>query len=220
MRKGMKGVIVLRSLNKYFIHWGHNAERFGRCHHTLLTVWSMYWKDGVRWHLSYLFLLWPHCMKYLLSVWSMMTPSKPFRIVTSMYEIFIEWTEYDDTFHTFSYSEVTMRKGLKGVPLQILHTVSSQWKKVWKVSSYSIHLSFLFSLWPHCMKYLLRGWSTMTPFKPILIVISLYEIFIEGMEYDDTFQTFVIVLHPFNKNFSQWSHNEQRYERYHRIPSP
>jgi hypothetical protein len=40
------------------------------------------------------------------------------------------------------------------------------------------------------MKDLLRGWSTMTPFKPILIVISLYEIFIEGMEYDDTFQTF------------------------------
>jgi uncharacterized membrane protein YqhA len=61
----------------------------------------------------------------------------------------------------------------------------------------------------------------MTPFKPIIIVISLYEIFIEGMEYDDTFQTFshlhiyytqvtmrkdlkaVIVLHPLNKYFIQ-----------------
>jgi hypothetical protein len=35
-----------------------------------------------------------------------------------------------------------------------------------------------------------EGWSMMTPFKPILIVPSLYEVFIEGMEYDDTFHTY------------------------------
>ena len=29
----------------------------------------------------------------------------------------------------------------------------------------------------------------MTPFIPFLIVTSLYEEFIEGMEYDDTFHT-------------------------------
>jgi hypothetical protein len=38
--------------------------------------------------------------------------------------------------------------------------------------------------------YLLKGWSMMTPFTPFLIVTSLYEVFIEGMEYDDTFHTF------------------------------
>jgi hypothetical protein len=37
--------------------------------------------------------------------------------------------------------------------------------------------------------YLLREWSTMTPFIPLLIVTSLTEVFIEGMEYDDTFHT-------------------------------
>jgi hypothetical protein len=30
----------------------------------------------------------------------------------------------------------------------------------------------------------------MTPFIPFLIVTSLYEVFIEGMEYDDTIHTF------------------------------
>ena len=29
----------------------------------------------------------------------------------------------------------------------------------------------------------------MTPFIPFLIVTSLYEVYIEGMEYDTTFQT-------------------------------
>jgi hypothetical protein len=45
-----------------------------------------------------------------------MTPFKPFLIVTSLYEISIDWTEYDDTFHVnTSYNEVTTRKGMKGV---------------------------------------------------------------------------------------------------------
>jgi hypothetical protein len=66
------------------------------------------------------------------------------------------------------------------------------------------------------MKYLLRGWNTMTPFIPFLIVTSLHEVINEGMEYDDTFINTsygevkmrkgvkgVIVLHPFNKYFIQ-----------------
>ena len=35
----------------------------------------------------------------------------------------------------------------------------------------------------------------MTSFIPLLIVTSLYEIFIDGMEYDDTFHgTFILLL--------------------------
>jgi hypothetical protein len=30
----------------------------------------------------------------------------------------------------------------------------------------------------------------MTPFTPFLIVTSLYEVLVEGMEYDDIFHTF------------------------------
>jgi hypothetical protein len=36
----------------------------------------------------------------------MMTPIKPFLIVTSLYEVFVEGMEYDDTFHTFSYCDL------------------------------------------------------------------------------------------------------------------
>jgi hypothetical protein len=58
-----------------------------------------------------------------------MTPFISFLIATSLYEIFIEGMEYDDIFHTYpislantSYSEVTMRKGVKGVI--ILHPLN------------------------------------------------------------------------------------------------
>jgi hypothetical protein len=63
IRKGMKGVITLHPLNTF--------HTFSHCD---LTVWSIYWGDGVRWNLSHLFSLWPHCMKYLLRWLSMMTP--------------------------------------------------------------------------------------------------------------------------------------------------
>jgi hypothetical protein len=58
----------------------------------------------------------------------------------------------------------------------------------------------------------------MTPFIPLLTVTSLYEVFIEGVKYDDTFHTSantsysevtsrgvkgVIMLHPLNKYFIQ-----------------
>jgi uncharacterized protein YbdZ (MbtH family) len=148
-------------------------------------------KDVIVLHpLNKYFIQWgPHCMKYLLSEWSTMTPFTHFLIVTSM---------SIDT----SYNEVTMGKGMKGVI--VLHPLNKyfiQWdhneKKVWKVSSYFSsywkngvrwHLSYLFSLWPHCMKYLLRKWSTMTSFTSLLVT-SLYEVVIERMEYDDTFHT-------------------------------
>jgi hypothetical protein len=109
-------------------------------------------------------------MKYLLSEWSMMTPFTPLLIVTSLYEVFIEWMEYDDTFHTSADCDLTV------------------WSIYW-VNGVWWHLSHLCWLWPHCMKYLLSEWSMMTPFIPLLIVTSLYEVFIEWMEYDDTFHT-------------------------------
>jgi hypothetical protein len=60
MRNGMKGIIVLRPLNKYFIQWGHNEKGMKG------VIILHHWVDGVRWHLSDLFSLWPHWQKYLL----------------------------------------------------------------------------------------------------------------------------------------------------------
>jgi hypothetical protein len=37
----------------------------------------------------------------------MMTPFTPFLIVTSLYEIFIEGTEYDHTFRTSAHCDLT-----------------------------------------------------------------------------------------------------------------
>jgi hypothetical protein len=94
-----------------------------------------------------------------------------------------------------------MRKGLKGVI--VLHPFNNYF---------------------HCMQYLLRGWSMMTPFTPLFIVTSLYDVCIERMEYDDTFHTSysipskntsasevtttrgmedIIVLRPVNRYFLQ-----------------
>jgi hypothetical protein len=229
MSRGMKGVIVLHPLNKYFIQSGHNK------------LWSIYLVDGVWWHLSYLFSMWPHCMKYLLRGWSTMTPFIPLLTVTSLYEVFIEWMEYDDTFHTSrsqwaevwkvssnsihpintSYSEVTMSRDVKGVIILhslkkyfiqwnhneqryerchrtpftqwILHTVRSQWAEVWKVSSYTIH-SINTSYSEVTTSRGMKGVIVLHPLNKyfiqcLLTVASLYEVFIEGMEYDDTFHT-------------------------------
>ena len=120
--------------------------------------------------------LWPYCMNYLLRERSTMAPFISVLIVTSLYEVFIEGMEYDDTVHTFSHCDLT------------------DWSIYWGdgVQWHLWHLCF----WPHCVKYLLRGWSTVTPFIHFLIVTSLTEVFIEGMEYDDTFHYF----------FSFWPH--------------
>jgi hypothetical protein len=135
-----------------------------------LTVWSISWGDGVWWHLSYLFSLWPHCMKYLLRGWSTMILFLPFLIVTSLYAVCIELIEYDDTFHTFSHCDRTV------------------WSICWGDGVWW-DFSYLCSLWPHCMKYLLRWCSMITAFISLLIVTSLYEVLVEVMEYDDTFHT-------------------------------
>jgi hypothetical protein len=39
----------------------------------------------------------------------MMTPFITFLIVTSLYEVFIEWMEYDGTFHTSAHCDLTGR---------------------------------------------------------------------------------------------------------------
>ena len=135
-----------------------------------LTVWSLCWRDGVWWHFSYLCSLQPHCMKYVLSWWSMITPFISLLIVTSLYEVFVDGMEYDDTFHTYPHCALIV------------------WSICWG-DGVRWHLSYLSSLRPHSMKHLLRGWNTMTPFIPLLIVSSLTEVFIDGMEYDDTFHT-------------------------------
>jgi hypothetical protein len=118
---------------------------------------SIYWVNGVWCHLSYLCSLWPHCMKYLLSEWSMMTPFISLLIVTSLYEVFIEIMEYDDTFHTSAHCDLT------------------DWSIYW-VNGVWWDLSHLCWLWPHCMKYLLSEWSMMTPFIPLLGVIILHSL--------------------------------------------
>jgi hypothetical protein len=163
-------LLILTSLYEVFIEWMKYDDTFHTSAHCDLTVWIIYWVNGVWWHLSYLFSLWPHCMKYLLSEWSMKTPFIFLLIVTSLYEVFIEWMEYDDTFHTSAHCDLT------------------DWSNYW-VNGVWWHLSHLCSLWPHWLKYLLSEWSMMTPFIPLLIVTSLTEVFIEWMEYDDTCHT-------------------------------
>jgi hypothetical protein len=161
---------IVTSPTEVFIEWMEYDDTFHTSAHCDLTDWSIYWVNGVWWHLSYLCTLWPHSLKYSLSEWSMMTPFTPLLIVTSLYEVFIAWMEYDDTFHTSAHCDLT------------------DWSMYW-VNGVWWHLSYLCSLWPHWLKYLLSEWSMMTPFTPLLIVTSLYEVFIEWMEYDDTFHT-------------------------------
>jgi hypothetical protein len=136
-----------------------------------------------------------------------------------------------------SYSEVTMNKGVKGVI--ILHPLNKyciQWchyekryerchtfyhcdltdRSIYWGDEVQWHLSHLLSLWPHCMKYVLRGWSTMTSFT-LFVIHPLNKYFIQWGHYEKGMKG-VIVLHPFNKYFIQWGHNEKRYERCHRTP--
>jgi hypothetical protein len=159
-------VLIVTSLYELFIEGMEYDDTFQTFSHCDLTAWSICWGDGVRWHLSYLFLLWPHCMKYILRGWSMIPPFKPL-LMTSLYEVFIEWTEYNDIFH-ISACDLTV------------------WSIYW-VDGVQWHLSHL-CLWRNCMKYLLSGRSTMTSFTSLLVT-SLHEVFMEGMEFDDIFHT-------------------------------
>jgi hypothetical protein len=157
MSRGVKGVIILLPLNKYFIQWGHIEKKYERLHR-------------------------------LLREWSIMTLFTPL-LVTSLYEVFIERMEHNDTLHTSAvtsysfhsintlYSEVTLRKSMKGCI--VLHPLNKLF----------IQLGHKQRCERWRTKYLLRGWSVMTSFTPLLIVTSLYEEFIEWMEYDATFHT-------------------------------
>jgi hypothetical protein len=155
--------LIVTSLTEVFIERMEYDATFHTFSHYDLIVWSIYWGDGVRWHLSHL-CLWSHCMKYLLRGWSTMT-SFTSLLVTSLYEVFIERMEYDDIFN------------ISACDLFV-------WSIYWE-DGVQWHLSHL-CLWSHCMKYLLRGWSTMTSLTSLLVT-SLYEVFIERMEYNDIF---------------------------------
>jgi hypothetical protein len=195
--------LILTSLNEVFIERMEYDDTFHTFSHCDLIVWSIYWRDRLRWHLQ-------HDMKSVI-------------ILHPLNNYFMQWG------HNEKKCERCHRTPF---PQWILHTMKSQWEKVWKVSYWGEgvrwHLSYLFSLWPQCIKYLLRGWSTMTPFIPFLIVTSLYEVFIEGIGYDDNTSVSeitmrkcmkgVIVLLPLNKYFIQWGH-KQRCERCHCTPS-
>jgi hypothetical protein len=210
-------LLIVTSLTEVFIERMEYDDTFHTSARCDLTDRSIYWGDRVRWHLSYMCSLWPHCMNYLLIGWSTMTHFIPVLVVTSLTEVFIEGTEYDDTFHTSASWDLTDRSIYWGDGVRWhLSYLCSLWPHCMKyllrgwsmmtpfipfsycdLTVYSIywgdgvrwHLSYIFSLWPHCMKYLLRGHSTMTPFIHFDIVTSLYLVFIEGMEYDDIFHT-------------------------------
>ena len=178
MKNGLKGVIVLHPLNKYFCHWGHNEKRYERCHRT------------------------PSPQQMLRSV----RLQRPEVWKVSSYSI--------HSINT-SYSEVTMRKGMKGVivlhpfnkyfiqsghnekryerchrtpsPQQILHTVRSQWAEVWKGSSYSI-------LWIH------TSVSEVTMSRGVKGVIVLHSfIYTSVSEVTSRGMKDVIILHSPNK---------------------
>jgi hypothetical protein len=178
MRKGLKGFIVLHPLNNYFIQMEYD-DTFHTFSHCDLTVWSNYWGDGVWWHLSYLYSLWPHCMKYLLMGWSTITTFTHFPIVTSLYEVFIKMqkvSSYSIPSIKTSVTEVTMSRGVKCVivlhPLNkyviqwgmeyddTFHTFSHCDLNVWSIywrDGVQWHLQPFFSFWPHCIKYLLNA---------------------------------------------------------------
>jgi hypothetical protein len=145
-------------------------------------------------------------------------------------EVFIKGMEYDDTFQTFSHCDLIVWNiywvdEYDDTFHTFYHCDLIVWSNYWE-DGVRWHLSYLCSLWPHWLKYLVRGWSTMTPFIPLLISTSLYEVFVEEMEFDDTFchnekrYERCHRTHPLNKYFIQWGHNEKWFERCHRTPSP
>jgi hypothetical protein len=217
--RGVKGGIILHPLNKYFIHYNATFHT-STCD---ITVWSIYWGDGVWCHLSHLYL-WPHSMKYLLRGWSIMPPFTPL-LVTSLYEVFIEGMEYNATFHT-STCDLTV------------------WSIYW-VDGVWCHLSHLY-LWPHRMQYLLSGWSIMLPSTPLLVTslghiekryerchhapftqqilqsvrsqwvevwkVSSYSVHWINTSYSEVTSRGVkggIILHPLNKYFIQSGHKQR-----------
>jgi hypothetical protein len=189
-----------------FIERKENDNTFHTFSHCDLTDWSIYWGNGVRWHLSYIFSLWSYSILSINTSFNEVR-SRDVKDVIVLHPLniyFIQW-------------------GHKEKRCERCHRTPYWGDRVrW-------YLSHLFSLLPHCMKYLFKGWSTMTSFTSLL-VISLYEVFIEWMEYNNIFHISVCGLIvwniywgdgvPFNKYFIQWGHNENRCERCDRTPSP
>jgi hypothetical protein len=188
MSRGVKGCIVLHPLNKFFTEYDDTFHT-SACD---LTVWRIYWVDGVRCNLSYFFSMWPRCIKYLLSGRSMMTPFIPLLTVTSLTEVFIEWMEYDDTFHTSAHCDLTVwsiywRGRVSLCSILSINTSYSEVTSRGVKGVIMLHpLNKYFIQWGHNEQR--REWSIMTPFTPLLVT-SLYEIFIERMEHNDTLHT-------------------------------
>jgi hypothetical protein len=107
-------LLIVTSLTEVFIEWMEYVDTFHTSAHCDLTDWSIYWVNGVWWHLSHLCSLWPHCMKYLLSI----------------NKYFIQWGHNEQRYDRCHHTPLTK---------YILQSVRSQWAEVWKVSSYSIH---------------------------------------------------------------------------------
>ena len=129
MSRGMKNVIKLHPINKYFIQWGHNEKRCERCHrtpfppqipHTVRSQWAEIWKV-----LSYSITL----INTSYSEFTMRRGMKGVIVLHPFNKYFIQWGHNEQRYEKCHQTPS---------PQQILHTVRSQWEKVWKVSSYSI----------------------------------------------------------------------------------
>jgi hypothetical protein len=130
MRRNMKGVIILHSLNKYFIQWGHNEKRYERCHHTPLTKyilqsvrsqWAEVWKVS-----SYSI----HSINTSYSDVRMSRGVKGVIVLHSLNKYLIQWGHNEQSYERCHHTPLTQ---------YILQSVRSQWAEVWKVSSHSIH---------------------------------------------------------------------------------
>jgi hypothetical protein len=151
--------------------------------------------------------MWPRCIKYLLSGRSMMRPIIHFLNVSSLYEVFIEWMEYDPTFHTFLNLTSLYKVFIEWMEYDdTFHTFSHcdlTDRNIYWGNGVRWHLSHLFSLWPDWLKYLLPVHSLNTSYSEVTVSRGMKD---------------VIKLHPLHKYFMQWGH-KQRCERCHCTPS-
>ena len=127
-RRGMQGVIILHHLNTYFIQWGHNVQRYEKCHqipspqqilHTVRSQWEKVWKVS------------SYSITSTNTSYSEVTMSRDMKAVIILHHLnryFIQWGHNEQRYEKSHQTPS---------PQQILHTVRSQWEKVWKVSSYS-----------------------------------------------------------------------------------
>ena len=129
MRRDVKGVILLHPLNKYFLQWGHNEQRYERWHRTaspqliLLSVrsqWAEVWKVS-----SYSI---PSTNTSVSEV-TMRKGMNSIIVFDPLNKYFIQWGHNEQRYERWHRT---------ASPKLILLSVRSQWAEVWKVSSYSI----------------------------------------------------------------------------------